>query len=161
MKLVRYRLRHLLILSDIIYHIMGFITVNEHAILTAFLMMCVCVCLCVSVPNFTCLAPVFMFDIKQKSKQTFPRCLLDVLQPQNVFIWQTSFIVKPLLHTKRYCREKQRCLFLVIIVKYTLHILLDNWRSFVQVYSINVTQWAIHTRAERVVEVSNSNCQIK
>jgi len=46
-KLVRYRLRHILILSDIIYHIFLFVTVNKHAILTAFIMMCVCVCVCV------------------------------------------------------------------------------------------------------------------
>jgi hypothetical protein len=80
----RYSLRHMLILSDIIYHIFVFVTVNKHTILIAFVMMCVCVC--VSVPNVTCLAPGYMDDIKSKSKQTFPRYLLDVLHPQNFVI---------------------------------------------------------------------------
>lgn len=166
-KLVRYRLRHLLILSDIIYHIFIFVTVNKLAMLTAFIMMCVCVCervwvcMCVAVPNFTCLAPVYMDDIKRKSKHTFLRCLLDVLHPQNFFIWQTSVSVNPLLHVKRYLRGKPRCLFVVIILKYTVYIVHDNCRSFVRVWRTNVTQWAIHMRGERAAEVSNSYCQIK
>jgi len=116
---------------------------------------------CVSVPNFTCLAPVYMDKIKRKSKQTFPRYLIDVLHSQNIVIWQTSFIVKPLLHMKRYLREKPRCLFVVIILKYTLHILFDKCRSFVRVYRINVTQCAIYLCGERAAEESNSYCQIK
>jgi hypothetical protein len=62
---------------------------------------------------------------------------------------------------KRYFREKPRCLFVVIILKYTVHILFDKCRSFVWVYGINVTQRVIYLRGERAAEESSSYCQIK